>query len=106
VYWLLHDKQHERFIVGFKTIPANFDNAKVDLAKDYIKKGSVDDFKNKKHVAVATIVGASAASGETVATDINDEGILTLTRPTGSLTTELNVAWLVDTKEEGKSKAS
>ncbi len=103
VYWLLGDKQHERFIVGFETIPPNQLSAPPrDLAKDRIAKGSVDDFKNKNHVAVATIV-SGAVVGEAVSANVNSDGVLTISLAVPSVTTEVKVAWIVDTKPEPKS---
>ena len=102
VYWLLGDKQHERFIVGFDTIPANIGSVEVDLAKDRIAKGSVDDFKNKDHVAVATVVGPARAT-ESVAATISNDGKLTLSAFPPSMATDLDVAWIVDTKPDKKS---
>ena len=101
VYWLLGDKQHERFIVGIDTIPVNDNKITRDLTKDKVAKGSIDDFKNKTHIAVATIVGPSAVN-ESVAASINGEGVLTLSVPLPSVTTALQVAWIVDTKPESK----
>ena len=102
VYWLLGDKQHERFIVGINDIPANVENVVVDLAKDRIAKGSVDDFKRETHVAVATIVGR-ATNDETVGAQVDGEGRLTLTVNAGSFNLPTKVAWIVDTKPEKKA---
>ena len=103
VYWLLGDKQHERFIVGIDTIPAGQSSFPRDLVKDdRIGKGSVDDFKNKTHVAVATIVGP-ATSNESVAATVSSEGVLTLSVSPTSTGSALQVAWIVDTKAATKS---
>ena len=99
VYFLLGDKQHERFIVGIDTIDATGSKT-VDLAKDRIAKGSVDDFKKEDHVAVATIVGSVA--DETVGAKVKD-GVLTLTLTTFSVGTNVDVAWIVDTQALSKS---
>lgn len=102
VYWLLGDKQHERFIVGISEIGGTTDRVVVDLAKDRIAKGSVDDFKKETHVAVATIVGR-ATNDETVAAEVDGEGRLTLTINPGTFNVPTKVAWIVDTKPEKKA---
>src|SRR4029453_4130752 len=51
VFLLPGDKPAERFLVRINTVDIN-GNAEIDLAKDRVAKGSVDDFKNNKHVVV------------------------------------------------------
>jgi len=69
VYWLLDDKQHERFVVGINDIDAT-GRATIDLTKDNrIKKGSIDDFKSNTHVVVATAIGNPLAT-ESLATPL------------------------------------
>lgn len=101
VYFLLGDKQHERFITGINTIPANQGSVEVDLPKDRIAKGSVDEFKDKSHVAVAAQLGP--AQDVAIAAAFTDEGKLRLTTAPGSFPAEVKVMWFVDTKPEKKS---
>jgi hypothetical protein len=101
VFFMLGDKQHERFIVGINTVDTT-GFAEIDLAKDRIAKGSVDDFKNNKHVVVATLIGTPLVS-DSIATTITDEGKLQLRVAATSLPTNTQVAWIVDTKPEKKS---
>lgn len=105
VYWLLGDKQHERFIVGIDNIDAT-GQAKIDLTKDNrIKKGSLEDFKSNSHVVVATLTSDTAGapfSGEALSATIDKDGMLTISLSNSgvSVPTGTKVAWIVDTKAE------
>jgi hypothetical protein len=108
VYWLLGNKQHERFVVGIDPIDASTGIATIDLTKDSrIAKDSLDDFKSSSHVVVATLVGASPALtpliNETLAASIDKDGILKIAVPsTTSVPSSAQVAWIVDTKSSTK----
>jgi hypothetical protein len=102
VYWLLGDKQHERFITGINTIEGTKGEFIVDLPKDRIAKGSEADFKKETHVAVATAIGP-AQSNIFIAAQFQDDGKLKLTTNPVSFPGNVQVMWFVDTKPQKKS---
>jgi hypothetical protein len=114
VYFLLKDRQHERYIGGISTIEAPLGHVIVKL-EDVIGKDSFSDFKGKSHSVVATLLEdksgvVSAISGSTTVTGTVKLSIASaVIDGTGQLTITLNgvlsgtdkakVAWIVDTSE-------
>jgi hypothetical protein len=91
-YFLLDDKQHERFISGVTTLTAA-STPTVDLTK-LVAPDAVDDFKKSDHVVMATLADSAAAPAG-LSAEITD-GILTFTGTAGD-----EVMWIVDTYPRG-----
>ena len=103
-YFLLNNKQHERFVSGVTAVAATTGVAKVELTKSQIASGSADDFKTKRHTVMATFLdpaeGATPAD-RSVQAEVTADGFLTLTiapKPAK----DMRVAWIVDTKAENQ----
>ncbi|MGD8588231.1 MAG: hypothetical protein PVG22_05310 [Chromatiales bacterium] len=101
-WFLLDDKQHERFVTRVSDVTVNADGTidaiAIPVASDY-----KEDFKalTSKSPAVATIISTSgAASGVTA--EVKD-GELNFTLIGGAAGDTAKVAWAVDTKESDSS---
>jgi hypothetical protein len=96
VYFLLKDKQNERYVAGVSTIKKGDTSVTVKL-EDVIGEDSFDDFKkDTPHAVVATLLDDK--SGEAIATAaIANTGELTITL-TGAAADDTKVAWIIDTK--------
>jgi hypothetical protein len=98
-FFLLDNKQHERFVSGVTEIPVGAPGVvTVSLTDGLIAKSAVDDFKKEKHAVVATLLDPASAAGTVneLRATVND-GNLTLIIDPG-LTVAAKVAWIVDTK--------
>jgi hypothetical protein len=108
VFFLLKDKQHERFIGGITDVPnvAIAGGAVIPL-ESAIGEDSFDDFKKDKHGATVTIISSSAAPTTIASATVNEKGELVVTfnggptaaaatydAPTGSA----KIAWIIDTE--------
>ncbi len=105
-YFLLRNKQHERFVSGVTTVSRNGNGiAKFDLTKSQIASGSADDFKSKRHTVIATFLedaeGSPAVIGRDLRAEVTGDGFLTLAIDPPP-NTDMKVAWIVDTKAENQ----
>jgi hypothetical protein len=103
-YFLLRNKQHERFVSGVTAVAATTGIAKVELTKGQIASGSADDFKTKRHTVMATFLDPAEGAPPTarsVQAEVTADGLLTLTiapKPAK----DMKVAWIIDTKAENQ----
>ena len=98
MYFLLRNRQHERFISGVTPVPTTMArNPTVTLSKNtsLIGKDFVDDFKGKDHVVVATIVDVANRDRRMKGTVVGDALTLAVN---GVGAGPVNVAWIVDTE--------
>ena len=81
VFFLLKDKQHERFIGGITDVPnvAIAGGAVRFLSNEAIGEDSFDDFKKDKHGATATLISSSAAGSHISSATVNEKGELVVT---------------------------
>jgi hypothetical protein len=96
-YWLLNDRQHERFVSGITTVTGP-DPATVSLTKSVIAKGGVDAFKGSNHTVVATLPDSSQGF-DTVFAAVDGENLVLTVDGIGDGETA-TVAWIVDTQPE------
>ena len=113
-WWLLSDRQHERFVTGVTTIKLDErerHHVHVSLS-DQIGADYFEDFKTFARVPVVATLGAIRLSNEGVAVNPRIEGVrprvregvltlsFTVVPGSGSLPSnmgELDIAWMVDT---------
>ena len=108
MFFLLKDKQHERFIGGITDVPnvAIAGGAVIPL-ESAIGEDSFDDFKKDKHGATATLISSSSPVTTISSATVNEKGELVVTfnggptaaaatydAPTGSA----KIAWIIDTE--------
>jgi hypothetical protein len=106
MYFLLKDRQHQRFISGLTPVTAAAAGTvtqTVSLTKNssLIGKSTIDDFKGQKHSAVATLIGAGA-DPTNIRAEVNGED-LKITATFAAAGTA-NVAWIVDTTQQVEVK--
>jgi hypothetical protein len=106
MYFLLKDRQHQRFISGVTPVTnnsgANGDtDAVVLLTKNssLIAKDFMDEFKGQRHTVVATMVDKGIVNNRDVRATLDGE-TLTLTVKAMTNGDTANVAWIVDTRPQ------
>lgn len=101
VFFLLKDKQHERFIGGVTDVANTSVVATISL-ESVIGEDSFDDFKKDKHAATANIISTNVAAAADAPkirhATINDKGELEITFEGGAATESAKVAWIIDTE--------
>jgi hypothetical protein len=101
VFFLLRNKQHERYISGITTLTGG--GGVVTLTKDQIGESSLSDFKAAQHGVVATLVAAGADTVTVRASLTEDKLTFTLLQADGTAaTTGGTVAWVIDTETTPK----
>jgi hypothetical protein len=95
VYFLLKDKQHQRFISGVTDVPATGEIT-VSLV-DVIAKDFNDDFKRDDHPAVATVLEPAGLAG-TVTASVKQGNLKLMVEPDSPIGGVTKVAWIVDTE--------
>lgn len=101
-YWLLKDRQHERFISGITTVVGPGTKT-VSLTKGAIGKSSIDAFKGSNHTVVATLP-SDASAANTVYAVVDGENLLLTVEPALAANAQTTVAWIVDTQPENEVK--
>jgi hypothetical protein len=111
MYYLLKDRQHQRFISGVTEVKNSTGaaadiTANVSLTKNtaLIAKDFVTDFTSQKHLVVATLVGGVQGNYD-LSAEVSGEN-LKLTIKALAANTALTVAWVVDTGIQSEVKAS
>lgn len=94
-YFLLRNKQHERFITGLTTVPAS-GTIDVSVGSSRVGKGALEAFKTDKHAIVATAVDSTAVANADVRAELIADGKLRLTVTPAAAT---KVAWIIDTRK-------
>jgi len=106
VFFLLKDKQHERFIGGVTDVTATAPPGAVIPLDDAIGEDSFDDFKKEKHAATATLISTTVPGVTISSATVNEKGELLITflgppldaGGNAAATGSAKVAWIIDTE--------